>query len=127
MNFSLQEYINKITQRLEQLFFAYPDAIQLLKKHPYVLLLDCTYKTNRFRMPLLNICVVTGNRKTVQVGLCFLSSKKKADYNWAIAQFTELIRIHDIEELLLLVTDRELALINILDQIFPRINYIFCL
>jgi hypothetical protein len=70
--------------------------------------------------------MVTGNRKTVQVGLCFLSREKKADYNWAIAQFTDLMRIHDIEEPLSVVTDRELALMNTLDQIFPRTNHILC-
>ena len=81
MNFNPQEYINKTTQRLEWLFFAHPDAIQLFKKHPHVLLLDYTYKTNQFRMPLLNICMVTSNQKTIQVGLCFLSREKKEDYN----------------------------------------------
>jgi hypothetical protein len=66
-------------------------------------------------MPLLNICVVTSNCKTVQVGLCFLSGEKEEDYNWAIAQFTNLIKVYDIGKPLLVVTDRELALINTLD------------
>jgi hypothetical protein len=126
MNFNPQEYVNKTTQRLERLFFAHPDAIQLFKKHPHVLLLDCTYKTNRFRMPLLNICVVTGNRKTIQVGLCFLSGEKKEDYDWAMAQFTDVMRAYDISEPLSVVTDRELALMNTLDEIFPETSHILC-
>jgi hypothetical protein len=46
--------------------------------------MDSTYKTNRFRMPLLNICALTGNKKVVQISLCFLSSEKKPDYKQAV-------------------------------------------
>jgi hypothetical protein len=58
----------------------HPTAIDLWKKNPDVLLLDCTYKTNRFNMPLLNICGITGNNKTPQFTLCFLSSELEEDY-----------------------------------------------
>jgi transposase-like protein len=91
-----------------------------------VLLLDCTYKTNRFCMPLLNICAVTGNRKTVQVALCFLSGEKEADYDWAMAHFRKLIEDNNISEPVSVVTDRELALMNSLDLQFPKSNHILC-
>jgi len=55
--------------------------MKLLKEYPKVLLLDYIYKTNWFCMLLLNIYIVTSNYKTIQVGLCFLSGEKKADYN----------------------------------------------
>ena len=65
----------------------HPTAIKLWKANPDCLLLDCTYKTNRFNMPLLNICGVTGNNKTPQFALCFLSGEKEEDYQWALQQF----------------------------------------
>jgi hypothetical protein len=65
MNFTLYTYTNPKTGRLERLFFAHLDAVKIYKQHPHVVLLDCIYKTNRFRMLLFNICAVTGNRKTV--------------------------------------------------------------
>lgn len=65
MGFAPQTYTNPKTNRLERLFFAYPNAVKIYKKHYKVVLLDCTYKTNQFRMPLLNICAVISNRKTV--------------------------------------------------------------
>jgi hypothetical protein len=77
-------------------------------------------------MPLLNICIVASNRKTIQVGLCFLSGEKKEDYNRATAQFTDVMRAYNISEPLSVVTDRELALMNILDEIFPETSHILC-
>ena len=56
-------------------------------QHPDIILIDYTYKTNRFRMPLLNFCAVTGNRKTIQVALYFLSGEKEVDYARPIGAF----------------------------------------
>jgi hypothetical protein len=67
--------------------------------------MDCTYKTNRFRMPLLNICAVTGNKKTIQIALCFLSGEKEASYDWAIKCLRELMEKMGIQCPILVVTD----------------------
>jgi hypothetical protein len=63
---------NETTNKVTRLFYIHPTAIKIWKANPDCLLLDCTYKTNRFNMPLLNICGVTGNTKTPQFALCFL-------------------------------------------------------
>jgi hypothetical protein len=88
--------------------------------------MDCTYKTNRFQMPLLNICAVTGNKMTVQFGLCFLSGEKKLDYEQAVRWFWELMEQEHIEEPVCFVTDREIALIGALDNIFPNSIHLLC-
>jgi hypothetical protein len=126
MGFEPQTYVNPKTKRLKRLFFAHPDSIEIYKKHPEVVLLDCTYKTNRFRMPLLNICAVTSNRKTVQVALCFLSGEKDEDYDWVMEKFRDIITNHEILELDTWVTDRELALMNTLDYLFPSGDHLLC-
>jgi histone-lysine N-methyltransferase SETD2 len=62
-------------------FFIAPRAsICLFKAHPDVMLMDCTYKTNRFNMPMFNICGVTNIRKTFQVATVFLDSKKEEKF-----------------------------------------------
>jgi len=55
--------MNPNTKKLEILFFVYPDSIILYKEYPNILLIDYTYKTNRFRIPLLNIGAVIGNKQ----------------------------------------------------------------
>jgi hypothetical protein len=124
--FSPKEYVNPKTKRLERLFFAHPQAVEIYKQHPNVLLMDCTYKTNRFRMPLLNICSVTGNRMTVQVAFCFLSGEKKESYEWAMEAFEELRTGHMIGPPSIVVTDRELALMGTFDVWFPVSAHILC-
>jgi hypothetical protein len=41
--------------RVTAVLFAYPGSLQYLQSYPDVLLLDCTYKTNRYGMPLLDM------------------------------------------------------------------------
>ena len=39
--------------RLTHLFFGVKDAVTIWQSHPDIVLADCTYKTNRFGMPLV--------------------------------------------------------------------------
>ena len=77
-------------------------------------------------MPLLNICVITGNNKVVQVGIVFLSGEKKADYSWSLTQLRNIIAQYTIEEPISIVTDRELALIECIDTLFPKTTHLLC-
>ena len=43
-----------------------------------------------------------------------------------MAQFTDLMKVHDVGKPLSVVTDRELALMNTLDEIFLETSYILC-
>jgi hypothetical protein len=43
------------TRRLKGLFIACPESIEYLRSHHDVLLIDNTYKTNRFELPLMDV------------------------------------------------------------------------
>ncbi|XP_028085996.1 uncharacterized protein LOC114286975 [Camellia sinensis] len=47
------------TKTVTDLFFAHPTSLNLLCAFPKVLLMDCTYKTNRHQLPLLEIVGMT--------------------------------------------------------------------
>ena len=42
------------SNRVKYLFFAHPELIKFFWKNPNILLLDCTYKTNKFKIPFLH-------------------------------------------------------------------------
>ena len=60
------------TEELLDIFFAHPYSSQLLKCFPEVLMMDCTYKTNRHALPLLEICGVTSTGKLYPLCALFL-------------------------------------------------------
>ena len=111
---------------LQRLAFIHPTSRCLWKQHPDVLLLDCTYKTNRFGMALLNICAITGGNKAVQIGLVFVRQERQEDYEWALDYFRNIIVEEGIPEPLSIVTDRELGLIRALQSRFPTSRHLLC-
>ncbi|POV94371.1 hypothetical protein PSHT_16256 [Puccinia striiformis] len=80
------------------LFFAHPGSIHLARINHHVALLDSTYKTNRYKLPLLH---------------------DEENYLWAVNQLKRFIwkpeRIPKV-----FITDRESALRNALEQVFPN-------
>ena len=102
------------TGRLSTLFLAPKSGLELLRQFPDVWQLDCTYNTNRFNMPLLNICGTTNTKKTFSIASVFLSGEAEDQYRWAIAALLTSAALAGIPPPRVIVTDRELALINAL-------------
>lgn len=51
----IHHQVKLVDNRVESLFIACPESIKLAKENPDIILIDNTYKTNRFNMPLLHI------------------------------------------------------------------------
>ncbi|CAG8678443.1 967_t:CDS:2, partial [Scutellospora calospora] len=103
----LYEYECDDTGSVTYLFFSHNDSISLTRQYPFVLLMNCTYKTNKFRMPLLNVI-----------------GENEEDYKWAL---TRVLRLFDgVQMLGVVVTDRDLALMNALSIVFPSSANLLC-
>ena len=61
--------------RLTAIFFAHPDSITYLASNPDILVLDCTYKTNRYNMPLLDMVGVDTYQRSFYIAFTFLASE----------------------------------------------------
>ncbi|KAM4063871.1 MULE transposase [Hirsutella rhossiliensis] len=83
----------------------------------YVLLLDCTYKTNKHAMPLLDM-------RSFCIAFAFLSGESEADYSWTLHHLKSLYQ-HELPSVVL--TDRCLAAINAAATWFPTSKALLCL
>jgi hypothetical protein len=66
--------------RIQNLFFAHQKQVELLLANPDVLLMDCTYRTKKYKLPLLYVLSCTNLQTFFLAGFCFLSNKTYADY-----------------------------------------------
>ncbi|KAK8920994.1 hypothetical protein KSP39_PZI020820 [Platanthera zijinensis] len=89
-----------------------------------VFLLDCTYKTNRYKMPLLSIVGMTSTQQSFFSAFVFLSNETEDSYKWALEHFKTILHQNSLP--LVLVTDRELALLNVIKVVFPTSKHILC-
>ncbi|XP_028126176.1 protein FAR-RED ELONGATED HYPOCOTYL 3-like [Camellia sinensis] len=92
------------TEIVIDLFFAHPTSLNLLHAFPKVFLMDCTYKTNRYRFPLLEIVGVTSIDMTFSVAFAYLQYEKEDNYTWALGLLRSVMDENTFPSVI--VTDR---------------------
>jgi hypothetical protein len=93
---------------VQSLFFAHQKQVELFRINPDILMMDCTYRTNRYRLPLLHILGCTSLGKFFSVGFCFLCQETELAYHWAVATFFRLIIPSTLPRVF--ISDQEIAL-----------------
>lgn len=117
---------------LQSLFIASPEAIEIARRFPTVIGLDCTYKTNRFQLPLLHIVGTTNTHQTFTIALCFMHSEVEERYVWALEQLKSVVFEGDTENTNIqqpqtFCTDAEPALYNAIAKVFPSSCHLLCI
>jgi MULE transposase domain len=56
------------------LFCTQRTCLEILRMNPYILIMDCTYKTNKYKMPLLDIVGILAISATFFVGFGFIQN-----------------------------------------------------
>ncbi|XP_027912854.1 uncharacterized protein LOC114172722 isoform X2 [Vigna unguiculata] len=110
---------------ISDIFWAHPDAIKLLSAFHTVLLLDNTYKVNRYKLPLLEIVGVTSTELTFSVAFAYLESEQVDNFTWALEKLRELI-VKDSEMPPVIVTVRDTALMDAVQAVFPSSSNLLC-
>ena len=65
---------------MQDLFWIHPDSVKLLNAFNIVLMMDSTYKTNRYRIPLFEIVGVTSTGLTFSVAFTLLASERHHNF-----------------------------------------------
>ena len=88
--------------------------------------MDCTYKTNQFHMPLLDILGCTGLNHTFFAAFVFLSGETEEDYFFALKMLQEVMNIREISFPGVIVTDKDQGLMNAIRNVFPQSHNLLC-
>ena len=89
--------------------------------------MDCTYKSNKYRLHLLNVVGTICLNGTFYVAFDFLLWEKKEDFTWFLTILHSLYQQLDLEDPKVIVTDRDIALMAAIYEIFPRTTNLLCL
>ncbi|KAL9409227.1 hypothetical protein AB3S75_047588 [Citrus x aurantiifolia] len=112
------------TDSVKDLFWAHPFAIDLLRAFPHVLIMDCTYKTNRYAFPLLEVVGVTSTEMTFSVCFAYIEREREDNYSWALDKLKGFMDNNMLPSVI--VTDREVALMNAIQNVFPTATHLLC-
>ena len=110
---------------MRDIFWAHPDSIKLLNIFPIVLVMDSTYKTNKYRQPLFEIVGMTSTELTFAVAFAYMESEQTDSFCWVLEKLKELFVQKDLRPKVIL-TDRDLALMKAVEIVFPTTQNLLC-
>ena len=104
-------YLKDNLDRITHLYFSKDSCQSTLMTNPDVLIMDCTYKTNRYKLPLISTMGTTALNTSFYVGFAFLRQERKEDYFWFLQQLKTLYRMLNISYPKVVVNDRDIGVI----------------
>ncbi|XP_014522311.1 uncharacterized protein LOC106778829 [Vigna radiata var. radiata] len=110
---------------ITNVFWTHPDTVKLLNSFNVVFMMDSTYKTNRYRLPLLEIVGMTCTGLTFSTAFAFLSTERQSNFTWALEKLKGLF-ITSEGSPKVIVTDRDLALMNAIANVFSESYQMLC-
>lgn len=110
------------SEAVTDLLWAHPTRLNLLHAFPHVLFMDCTYKINKYRMPLLKIVGMTFTDMTFSVAFMFLQHERLDNFKWALDVLHCIMDDSALPHVIM--TNRNLALINVISQVFPNATHL---
>ncbi|MBW0542678.1 hypothetical protein O181_082393 [Austropuccinia psidii MF-1] len=113
---------------ITSLFFTHPLAIKLLHGFPHVILMECTYKTSKYKIPLFHIVGFSSTNKTFSGAFCLIKNETEPSYTWELNQYIEkVLNNTNIVSPPVIVIDRDLAFKNSLKKLFPDSKFMLCI
>lgn len=112
---------------LTVLFCMHRSCVEMLRRHPWVLSMDCTYKTNRYGLPLLDIVSLVSTGQTCFIAFAFIRDEKQDTYETVLKCLAEAYRALNLQYPRTILTDKERALINAINTVFPETKIISCI
>ncbi|KAH1254465.1 Protein FAR1-RELATED SEQUENCE 5 [Glycine max] len=107
------------------IFWCHPDAVKLCNACHLVFFIDITYKTNRYKLPLLDFVGVTPTGMTFFVGFAYLKGERVNNVVWALERFRGLfLRCDGLA--IVIMTARDLTLMNAVKIVFPECINLLC-
>ena len=90
-----------------------------------VFLIDNTYKTNRYRLSLLDIVGVTPTRMTFSIAFFYLEEERLNNVFWAQEWFRDIFLRCDAL-VGVIITDKDLTLMNAVKTVFLESTNLLC-
>ncbi|XP_074306166.1 uncharacterized protein LOC141641403 [Silene latifolia] len=89
---------------------AHPEAVKMFRSYYYVVLIDSTYKTNLYRLPLVEMVGVTPVGKSFVIAYALVTHESEDGYLWVLRKLKALL--NDVVQPNVIVTDCEAAVVE---------------
>lgn len=90
-------------------------------------MMDCNYKSYKYRLPLLNVIATTCLNITFYIVFRFLLKEWIEDFAWFLRILQTLYRQLDLKDSKVIITNWDLTLMAAIYKVFPHTTNLLCL
>lgn len=125
--FTVRYHNDDPTDQLIGLFWIPSGCIKNWRRFYWILQMDNTYQTNRFKMPLFTFGALSNVQTVVHIGFGLVDNETADGFTWLISQMEKFRVELDIPRPNAFITDKELALRNALRALVPDARQLLCI
>lgn len=119
--------MQKIFHEITHLFFVKKHIVEILKKNSKMFLMNCTYKTNKFKFSFFVIIEHISLNIIFYVKFAFLIKKHEKDFVWMLTALKKYFVQTKIDVLEILIIDKNMKLIAIIRTVFFDTVHFLCI
>ncbi|KAK9670273.1 hypothetical protein RND81_13G190700 [Saponaria officinalis] len=103
---------------------AHPEAICMYRSYKFYVGIDSTYNTNTYKFPLVEMIGMMPTNQNFTIAYAIMESESKEDYVWMLEKLRTLLPNGVSPNVI--VTDRELSLMDVIPLAFPCSRNVLC-
>lgn len=115
---------NSDMNELTHVLMSHPEGLRMLRSYPYVVIIDCTYKTNLYDMPLVEIVGITPVGKSFLIAYAIMLDETRESYEWLLEKLKLLLDPGVVPNAI--VTDKDMALLGAINRVFSESSHLLC-
>lgn len=111
---------------LSHLFLAHKQGSADALRFHHVFMIDATYKTNKYRLPVVEIIGVTATGRSFPAAYALIQNEGQVNYEWLLTKFKALLPLSSENTSVpgVVATGRELSLMGALGIIMPHTKHV---
>ncbi|XP_076923957.1 protein FAR1-RELATED SEQUENCE 5-like [Bidens hawaiensis] len=122
--FTFYTWENPSTNRTENVFFSHEKSHTMWRAFPDLLLIDTTYNTNMYKWPFVQFVGVTSTSKSFCIAHAVIFREQECNFTWGLEFLKDMLV--DCREPRVILTDRDQALMNACETVFPNATKNLC-
>ncbi|XP_021759160.1 protein FAR1-RELATED SEQUENCE 5-like [Chenopodium quinoa] len=113
------------TSEVTHLFLVHPDCADMISSWPSVILIDSTYKTNKYKFPLVEMVGMAPTNQNFLIGYAVMKDETAASYRWVLEKLRNYIGPNVQPSAI--VSDCEGGLFAPIAELFPESSHLLCI
>ncbi|XP_076935314.1 protein FAR1-RELATED SEQUENCE 5-like [Bidens hawaiensis] len=122
--FTFYTWENPSTNRTKNVFFYHEKSLTMWRAFPDLLLIDTTYNTNMYKWPFVQFVGVTSTSKSFCIAHAVIFREQECKFTWALERLKHMLV--DCREPHVILTDKDQALMNTCETVFPNATKNLC-